>query len=118
MFSLFKRSVGDSTALHYAVVGGKVSIVEFFINKFPDMINYTTDCGETAAACAAEMGNVEILKLLLSRGAKLKSNGKDRTNILDCVYGDLKRAECAIMEIINVCTRGKKLNKLKKVSIS
>ena len=91
--------------------------MEFLINEFPEMMDCTTDCGKTAAACATEIGNVEILRILLSRGAKIKSNGMDRTNILDCCFGDLEKAEGTIIEIINFCTREKKLKTLQEVFI-
>lgn len=99
------------------MVAGKRSSVEFLIKKFPNMIDWTNDCGQTAAGCATDMGNVEILKLLLDKGARVTSNKTDRINLLDCAFGHFKRAENTIKEIINFYKEDKSPNKLKEVGV-
>ena len=79
------------------------------------MIDWTTDCGETAASHAIQYGDVEILKLLIKEGAQLTSDKTDRINLLDCAYGYLRTAEGTVKEIINFCKQDGSPNKLKQV---
>ena len=88
------------------------------LEQFPELIDMTNDCGETAAACATEMGNVEILKVLLKNGTKLTSDRTDRVNILDSAFGYFRKAEETIMEIVNFCDDEDSPKKLEKGRIN
>ena len=80
------------------------------------MIDYTDDVDITAAGYATQIGHAEILKFLLERNAKMKSDKKtSRLNILDSAYGFFKTGEDSIKEIIRFCTRDKKIKMLQEV---
>ena len=110
-------SFDDSTALHYAVIAEQIPAVEFLIDKCPELIDCTNDCGETAAGGAVVLGNTKILKLLLEKGAQIATDNSDRINILDRAYGYFKKAEDSVKEIIDFCEKDSNPHKLKEVCV-
>ena len=110
-------SFDDSTALHYAVIAEQIHAVEFLIDKCPELIDCTNDCGETAAGGAVILGNPKILKLLLQKGAQITTDNSDRINIMDCAYGYFKKAEDSMKEIIDFCEKDSNPDKLKEVCV-
>lgn len=60
---------GESQALHFAVGNGNLAVIEELVNAGAD-VNTQGNWGETPLTMAANKGNVEAVKLLLSRGAK------------------------------------------------
>ena len=82
------------------------------------MIDVTDDVNITAAGYATQIGHAEILRCLLERNAKMKSDKKTgRLNILDSAYGFFKTGEDSMKEIIRFCTRDKKIKMLQEVII-
>ena len=110
-------SFDDSTALHYAVIAEQIHAVEFLIDKCPELIDCTNDCGETAAGGAVILGNPKILKFLLQKGAQITTDNSDRINIMDCAYGYFKKAEDSMKEIIDFCEKDSNPDKLKEVCV-
>ncbi|XP_028391796.1 uncharacterized protein LOC114516496 isoform X2 [Dendronephthya gigantea] len=113
-----QRTPNDQTAIHYAVLSGKLAAVQFLLKKeeFLEMINFTDDVNITAAGYATQSGNVEILRYLLDNNAKMKSDTKTaRLNILDCAYGYFKTGENSLKEIIRFSTRDGKIQILQEL---
>ena len=112
-------SPNDQTALHYAVLSGKLEAVDYLLKKkeFQEMIDYTDEVNITAAGYATQTGFSEILRCLLENNAQMKSDKKTaRLNILDSAYGYFKTGENSIKEIIEFCTKDKKIKMLQEVN--
>ena len=81
------------------------------------MIDYTDEVNITAAGYATQTGFSEILRCLLENNAQMKSDKKTaRLNILDSAYGYFKTGENSIKEIIEFCTKDKKIKMLQEVN--
>ena len=110
-----QRTAKDQTAIHCAVLSGKLPAVEYLLNKdqFLKMIDFTDENDTTAAGYATQIGKAEILRCLLEHKAKMKKDPEtDRLNILDCAYGYFKTGENSMKEIIRFCTKGKQKTKM------
>ncbi|XP_028391797.1 transient receptor potential cation channel subfamily A member 1-like [Dendronephthya gigantea] len=113
-----QRAPNDQTAIHFAVLSGKLAAVEFLLKRkeFLEMINFTDDVNISAAGYATQSGNAEILRCLLENGAKMKSDSKTaRLNILDCAYGYFKTGENSLKEIVRFCTKNGKIQSLQEL---
>ena len=102
------------------VLSGKLKAVEYLLitkkEMFLKMIDYTDDVKITAAGYAAQIGFSKILRCLLECNAKMNSDKKTgRLNILDSTYGCFKTGENSINEIIQFCTKDKKIKMLEEV---
>ena len=65
---------GNSTALHVAVFSGRPTIVGFLLNISADVDVDAVDASKkTPLILAAELGNQEILELLLNAGANINA---------------------------------------------
>ena len=108
----------DQTALHCAVLSGKLQAVEYLLKKkkFLQMIDFTDEVNITAAGYATQTGFSDILRFLLENNAQMKSDKKTaRLNILDSAYGYFNTGENSIKEIIEFCKKDMKTNMLQEV---
>ncbi|XP_028392041.1 transient receptor potential cation channel subfamily A member 1-like [Dendronephthya gigantea] len=106
------------TAIHYAVLSGKLDAVEFLLEKkeFLEMIDFTDEDGITAAGYATSAGHAEILKYLLKKKAKIKSDkAKARKNILDASYDFYETGKDSLKEIVLFCTKDGKIELLEEL---
>ncbi|CAB4017355.1 serine threonine- phosphatase 6 regulatory ankyrin repeat subunit B, partial [Paramuricea clavata] len=114
-----QRTPDDQTAIHYAVLSGKLEAVKHLLNKkeFLEMIDFTDEVNITAAGYAAQTGFADILRCLLENyNAQMKSDKKTaRLNILDSAYGYFKTGEPSIKEIIKFCTKNNKIDILQEL---
>ena len=115
----FGYSANDQTALHYAVLSGKLEAVEYLLKKekFLEMIDFTDEINITAAGYATQAGYSEILRCLLENNAQMKSDKKTaRRNILDSAYGFFKTGEDSLKEIVEFCSKDSKTGMLQQVT--
>ena len=116
---IFGFSPNDQTALHYAVLSGKLDAVKYLLQKkqFFEMIDFTDEINITAAGYATQTGYSEILRYLLENNAQMKSDKKTaRLNILDSAYGFFKTGENSVKEIVEFCTKDGKTEMLQQVT--
>ncbi|XP_062597150.1 putative ankyrin repeat protein RF_0381 [Saccostrea cucullata] len=87
-------------ALYSACKNGKTDACEYFINRYPDMLNQVDDEGWNAAFYTAKGGNVKILKLLAEKGVDMTYKTKDDGNILHiaCVNSRLEMCQHIIQQ--------------------
>jgi len=69
------------TALHAAVINGKINAIEFLLSKGAD-IEAFNGASDTAVTIASENGQLETLKFLVSKGAKLNVVSNVQTPLL------------------------------------
>ncbi len=65
-----KTSIGE-TALHFLAVENQLEAVEMLHERGAD-INTVNDCGGTPLSDAASLGCVEMVQILLERGARVE----------------------------------------------
>ena len=106
------------TALHFAVAGRSLPMVQFLVAQSKDLIKSKSDDDETPAFLAVEGGNTQILKFLLESGTKAFGE-KPKENLLDCVtrYSHVQNNVNTAMEIINYCDEHGGIDLLEKVII-
>ena len=61
-------SENGSTLLHLAAYDGRLEMVKFLCDRFPNMIDITDVTGHSAGHYAAGSGNVEVFKYLIEKG--------------------------------------------------
>ncbi|CAB4026025.1 Hypothetical predicted protein, partial [Paramuricea clavata] len=88
-------------AVHYAVEINNLNIVKFWIEKYPELVDYIDDQMLSVAGWAFFCGKVEILQFLLKNGAKVTSKENVRKNILRC--SGYKTTDETVEELINFC---------------
>jgi ankyrin repeat protein len=71
---------GESQALHFAIESGNPAVIEELLNGGAD-IDAQGNWGTTPLSIAAVNGNVEVVKLLLKRGAKANLKTKRKTDM-------------------------------------
>jgi ankyrin repeat protein len=68
---------GEHRALHYAVMGQNRAVVEAILDAGAD-VNALTSGGDTALNVAIGRGNLELMQLLVERGAAVVKSGRKR----------------------------------------
>ncbi|XP_062589127.1 serine/threonine-protein phosphatase 6 regulatory ankyrin repeat subunit B-like [Saccostrea cucullata] len=69
----YSRSHHGSTVLHYACQNGKLDLVKYICDKYPDLLTEEFDDyhGRSSLHWAAQSGNIELYKYLLKKDASL-----------------------------------------------
>uniref|UniRef100_A0A8D2PAI7 Ankyrin repeat and death domain containing 1B n=1 Tax=Zosterops lateralis melanops TaxID=1220523 RepID=A0A8D2PAI7_ZOSLA len=88
MEKLFKKNVNINavdtlkrTALHFAVAGGHVSVVDFLLHH-KARVDMADQHGLTVIHLAAWTGNLDIMRKLVKAGADQKAKNEDGMNVL------------------------------------
>ena len=58
--------------IHYAALYGQLEIINYFLEKDPDLLNITDSYGETPLLCAAANGRTDVVNYFISKNADLK----------------------------------------------
>lgn len=69
----------DSTALHAAVYSGSIDCAQFLLADHRVLLRAFDDAGLTALHVAADLGNSQMIELLLDNGERVDVNAKTRT---------------------------------------
>lgn len=70
--SIQEKDACERTVLHHAVSPhGRVEVIEFLLDRDPQLITMTDNLGRTALHVASESGHVGAIELLLARGAQI-----------------------------------------------
>jgi hypothetical protein len=87
----------QNTLLHLVVVSGSFDATRFFLREFKIDINTCNALGETPLVKACQMGNRQMVELLISEGAKYISNSKEKTSPLHYLlrFHDIDTVEVA-----------------------
>ncbi|XP_062573887.1 serine/threonine-protein phosphatase 6 regulatory ankyrin repeat subunit B-like [Saccostrea cucullata] len=89
----YSRSSRGSTVLHYACQNGKLNMVRYICDTFPNLLSldYNDNEGRSPLHWAAESGNIDLLKFLLGRGFDINTRKNDGKTVLHicCMYGKL-----------------------------
>ena len=96
--------------MHYAVYINDLNIVKFWIEKYPELVDYADDKMLSVAGWAFFCGKVEILQFLLKNGAKVTSKENVRKNILRC--SGYKTTDETVEELINFCLENNSLTQV------
>ncbi|KAK3588334.1 hypothetical protein CHS0354_020957 [Potamilus streckersoni] len=62
------RTDTQETLLHISCFAGKLQMVQYLLEKYPDMINEVNNCQETPGHYAAQRGHVSVLQFLIDKG--------------------------------------------------
>lgn len=89
---------GQTLALHIAAKQGHMHLLKLFIEKGAD-IHLLDYLEQTPVSCAVFKGQIEIVKYLLSMGARLDTERPDKNPLFTAVYeGDLAMVKYLIEE--------------------
>ncbi|XP_061186969.1 putative ankyrin repeat protein RF_0381 [Saccostrea echinata] len=68
--------------LHIACMHAHYDMCQYLVTEFLEMVHGVTEDGLNASHFAAQGGNVNILRMLIESGAKIKQTNNDEENIL------------------------------------
>lgn len=87
----------DDEIIHYACVIGRVKLVRFLLNSYPDLLNKQNDYGQTPLFFAVRGGSLETVQLLVNKGAQLYMVAETMFHIA-CRAGYLEIAQCLLQK--------------------
>ncbi|KAK4839457.1 hypothetical protein QYF36_022073 [Acer negundo] len=71
------------TVLHEAAISGNLDAVQILVSKFPKLVNYTNESGETPLFRAAAFGKTKIVKYLASQQHQVVRTGNGESHLQD-----------------------------------
>ena len=83
------------TILHYACCNGKIELVQFLVDNYPDTLSIRDKSGQSAFLFAGFSGSVDLVKYLISRGCVVNDKSETGRTVLHhaCVKGKLELAQ-------------------------
>ncbi|KAK3588331.1 hypothetical protein CHS0354_020954 [Potamilus streckersoni] len=89
------RTARQETLLHKACIAGHLEMTQYLVKKYPDMIYHVGNDKDTPAHCAAQSGNVSVLKYLIDKGLDPRSRTATQETLLHmaCFAGQLEMTQ-------------------------
>ncbi len=76
----YAKSNNGSQAIHLASFYGRLDILQFFIEKYPELLDRKSDHGNTPLMWAAYKGHAPVVQFLIEKKADLFVTTKDKLN--------------------------------------
>ncbi len=106
---IFLQGTVSAHEIHHAVIKGDLSEVKYLLQKNPHALNAVTEMGLSPLHLAAELGYLDIVKLLIEKGASV--NAYDVKNMTPLhwasLYGHTKVLEYLLANKANIKSRDK-----------
>ncbi|XP_061190501.1 uncharacterized protein LOC133198422 [Saccostrea echinata] len=97
---LYARSHHGSTVLHYACQNGKLDMVKYICETYPNLLKKTFDDyeGHTSLHWAAQSGNIELYEYLLEKGVIVSiTKGQDSPLKFACRSGQIQMCNYLVL---------------------
>ena len=92
--------------LHYACYKGKLELVQYLVDNFPDMMTVRDKTGQSPYLLTGFSGSVQIVKYLISRGCDVYDKDSNGRTVLHhaCSYGKLELVQYLVDNYTDMLT--------------
>ena len=89
---VYDKDSSGGTVLHNACEEGKLELVQYLLDNYPNMLTITDKTGQSPFLLSGFSGSVELVKYLISRGCDVYDKGSSGRTVLHhaCSYGKLE----------------------------